>query len=323
MDAIINKHSDLITNGITFTLYLLIVLILWMLFSKPILHLLFDKNRNKRFRSSYKDSKPKGKLYKHIELLLTLTLGFEGRTAVYSFYVLTVAIFTIFTILLKQQSSVAFNMIFSLLFALMPYGYLVMKLRTFRVEGSFEGERMITELLNQYKINYLNMLEAIDKSIVFLDTSPYTQKLLFRLSLQLKEYKKEEDLQQALKEFTYGVQTEWIKMLSNNIYLAVDDGVNVTVGLDDILKELRQAKSTYEENKRVNSEGFAIIKFLTPIMYLGSIYVAIRYFDFTLPKFFNYQFYTATGFRFFVAMVGLTIVNIGIIVMFKKKVFDF
>lgn len=308
---------------ISIILYFFLMITVWWIFSKPIISLLNKKYNETRFRSKYHKKRKKSSLYLHIEMLLNITLGVNSNVAVYTFFIISSSLFITFTIVLRQQSSMAFNLLFSSLFALLPYGYLVMKLRTYRVEGSYEGESLVAEILNQYKINYFNMIEALDRSIPFLENTPYTQKMLFRLSLKLKEYQTEEDIQNILKEFVYAVDTEWIKMLSNNIYLSIEEGINVSVGLDDILKELRQAKSTFEQNKRINTEGFAIIKILVPLMYLGTILVAVKYFDFTLQKFFNYQFKTATGFRFFIIMIGLFLLNVIIMIMFKKRKLDF
>ena len=215
-----------------------------------------------------------------------------------------------------------FNIVFSLLFASLPYAFLRLKLQIFRTNGSHEGEILIGELLNQYKINYFNMIEAIDKTIPVINDAPHTQRLLLRLSLRLKNSKKDEELLECLKEFTYGIDTEWIKMLSNNLYLTIQDDFNVSIGLNDILNELRKEKSNYEIDKRINSEGFAIVRILSPLMYAGSIYVAVKYFDFTIKKFLDYQFNTATGFKYFIIMALLFIINLGIMISFKNKKFD-
>jgi hypothetical protein len=66
-----------------------------------------------------------------------------------------------------------------------------------------------------------------------------------------------------------------------------------------------------------------MVKFLVPILYFATIYTAVNFFDFTIEKFFDYQFNTATGFKFFIVMAVLTVINTVVMMMFKKKKFDF
>lgn len=318
----------IINISVSIIMYILGFLIIWWLFSDSIMTFLKNRTQPKRFRKNQKEAVSSNGLVRHIQVLIDLSSknrksNHVKNSSAYTFFVLTGSIFVVMLLILSRQSSIIFSGVTSLLFALLPYGFLWSKLISMRVEASFEGESLVSELLNQYKINYLNMSEAIDRSIVFLNNTPNVQFLLTRLAYQLKECASDDELIVVLKEFTFGIDTEWSKMLSNNLYLALIDGMDVTIGLDDILKELRQAKSSHEANARINSEGFAIVQLMSPIMYLGSIYVAVKYFDFTVLKFFNYQLFTATGIKFTMAMLGLFIANIGIIVAFKNQKFDF
>lgn len=302
--------------------YILLLTGLWFIFSNKILWLFKSKYYYGRFRKKHIQKK-ENKLVKHINMLLSIIFNTNNPLFTQIFFIITIGLFVFNFLILSKHSSVLFTLIFSIIISLLPYGYLQLRLRTIRVESSYEGERLITELINQYKINYFNMFEAIDKAIYYLKDSPHSQKLLFRLSLALKEYRTEEELQDILKEFTYAVDTEWIKMLSNNIYLAVEDGVNVVVSLEDILHELKNLKIDMEYNKRLNSEGFAIIKYLVPIFYFLSIYIAVKYFNFTLFKFIDYQINTNIGFKFFIVILILMLINYSIMIIFRKQKFDF
>lgn len=301
--------------------YMSLLLGIWLIFSDAIISYILKSHSQERYRNIKIGRKTR--LYCHIELLLNTVTGRTTSGHVYLFFVVTGAILIIFLIILSGQSSLSFTFATSITFALFPYMILQLKLRNLRVEGSFEGEMLVSELLNQYKINYFNMVEAIDKSIGFLNHAPISQKLLFRLSMQLKTYKTEEELSEILTGFTYGIDTEWIKLLSNNIHLAIEDGINVTAGIEDILKECRQIKSMIEQNKRVNSEGFAIITLLSPAMYIATVWIAIKYFNFTIEKFIKYQFFTEIGFRFFAIILMLMFINYGAMTMIKKHKFDY
>lgn len=319
------NYNQILISLASAVIYFLGFLGLWLLFSNSILSLFKSTYSNTRFRVSLQSSKHKrsSRLYKHIHRLLVIGYDKKKSSHVYTFYAITIIIFVISLILLSRQTSVVFTAIFSVAFALSPYFILRLKLRNIRVDGSYEAEIVITELINQYKINYFNMIEAIDRSIPFLNEAPLCQRLLFNLSMQLKVYRTEDELQEILNDFIYAIDTEWIKQLSNNIYLAVEDGINVSNGLEDILNELRQAKKNIEQTKRFNSEGFAIIKFLSPAFYIILVFCAVKYFGFTVTKFIDYQLNTTLGFRFFIIIITLTIINIAIMKVFKKQKFDF
>lgn len=320
------NYYDLLNVLISVMMYLVLIIGLWTLFSDSILALLKKQLNKTRFRANlrkYEEQNKKSKLYNHLEMIFEIVYNTKNQFYIYTFILGTILIFILNVIIFSRQSSVTFTILFSTLFSLLPYGYIRLKLSNIRIEGSYEAEALLSEIINQYKINYFNMIEAIDKSISFLDKSPYTQKLLFRLSLGLKEYRTEQDLEELLKRFAYGIDTEWIKMLSNNIYLSIEDGMNVTASLEDILKEIRQAKSSLEESKRLNTEGFAIAKFLSPLFYIISIYISVKYFNFSISKFFKYQIYTQLGFKFFVVILLLMVFNYVMIFMYKRRKFDF
>ncbi|MGD9679234.1 MAG: hypothetical protein AB7V16_12910, partial [Vulcanibacillus sp.] len=188
-------------------------------------------------------------------------------------------------------------------------------------EGSHEGIFLITELLNQYKINYHNMIEAIDKTICYLENAPYTKNLLFKMSIRLKESTNKE-LEDIINDFVYALNTNWAIMLSNAIYLSIENGTNVTTALQDIIDDLKMVKKSFEENKRINIEGFSILKYLSPGLFILTIYFAIEYMDFTLDKYIHYQFNTSTGLKYFTIICVLSFLNVAISVYFKKKKFD-
>ncbi len=111
-----------------------------------------------------------------------------------------------------------------------PYALLRLKLYTIRIESSYEGEFLLTELINQYKINNFNMVEAIDASIAHLANAPQSRRLIFHMSLRLKSYSDRQDLERILYDFTYGINTQWSRLLMNNILLSIDEGTGGDLG---------------------------------------------------------------------------------------------
>jgi len=315
----------LLNNLLSTVFYILIIVGFWLIFDENIVSLFKKQLTNSRFRKELRKedkTNSSNKMFEHVNLLISIVYNTKNPIYTYIFLVVSVLLFLFNIIILSRQSSFIFTMIFSCVVALAPYGYLQIKLRAIRVEGSYEAEGLVAELINQYKINYFNMVEAIDKTIPHLKNYPHSRKLLFRFSLGIKEFKTEEELNKLLKEFIYAINTEWIVMLSNNIYLAIQDRMIVTISLEDILKDLRNARNMLEETKRQNNEGFMIIQYLIPFFYIGSVYTAIKFFGFTLQKFFDYQLNTEIGFKFFIAILIFMFFNYGVMIIFKRQKFD-
>lgn len=316
--------SDFAADIITFILYLIMFIAIWVLFSPSFVWMIKKSSMNTRYRRlAPKHKSSHSKVYEHIENLLYVTIGKEGVRAVYTFYIVSLTLFALATLLFISQLSIILALVASVFVGLLPYFYLQMRLSGKRITGSFEGQDVIAELINQYKLNNRNMIAAVDSSIVYLDDQPVMQRLLVRLGLSLKEYRNEEELMLDLRRFTYGVDTEWIKLLSNNIYLAVEDSMDVLISMEDILTELQVAKTNLEKAKRSNSEGFFIIRFFAPSLYLGVVYLTLTYFDLTFDEYVQNQFYTPEGIQTFMWIVILAAINILYMILFNRRKFDF
>lgn len=325
MNRLLSKiYENLPYEYVPLLIYATLILGLWLFFSNDIIRSIDSIYNETRFRMQTKsENENRSAIFNHLRMLLKTTGNWSKPSHTYYFMGMTIVIYILVLGMTWEQSSLLFRFMTPLLIASFPYGVLLLRLRMIRVKGSYEGEALVSELLNQYKINYYNMSESIDRAVKYLDKSPHTGKLLLKLSLQLKEYRNDEELQRILTEFTFGVDTEWIRMLSNNIYNAISDGTNVCIGLEDILKELRESKAVLEENKRINQESYSIVSVFVPLGYLATVGLAVKYFDFTITKFLNYQFLTATGIKFFLMIVILSIASFVLLNVFTKQKFDF
>ncbi len=186
----------------------------------------------------------KGVFVDHVRSLLFIVYG-ENASSLVELIVITNMFFTgmtFFWTLSKLNLKMAVFSGFCILVG--PYALLRLKLYTIRIESSYEGEFLLTELINQYKINNFNMVEAIDASIAHLANAPQSRRLIFHMSLRLKSYSDRQDLERILYDFTYGINTQWSRLLMNNILLSIDEGLVVTSGLVDIQNELKRAKKS-------------------------------------------------------------------------------
>ena len=187
----------------------------------------------------------------------------------------------------------------------------------------YEAETLISELTNMYKISSLNMSEAIDKTIGTLKNCPHSKKALFHLSIAIRQYRSHDELQLAVDGFVAATGTEWAKILGINIFESVAGGTDVRVALDGILSELKEIKSIIEKDKRANNEAFTMVKFVIPAVYILSIYAAIKFFGFTVSKFFYYQFSTGLGVKFFIIIITLSVLSYAAMFILKKPKFDY
>ena len=108
-----------------------------------------------------------------------------------------------------------------------------------------------------------------------------------------------------------------------SILESISSGTNVSVSMDDILSNLKQIKDSIEKDKRANYEAFTMVKFVIPVVYVLSVFTCIKYFGFTLAKFFHYQFYTGLGVKFFIAIIVLSIISFWSMYILSKPKFDF
>ncbi|WP_240416486.1 hypothetical protein [Paenibacillus periandrae] len=230
-----------------------------------------------------------------------MALNIRSEQALYTFFLIS-GVLAFFSLLfcIRSSQTVLTSILTCSIAAGAPYLILLIKLRAIHVNSSYEADTLVTELISQYKLNYLNMVEAIDQTIIRLPRNLYTRKALFRLSLDIKECRNQTELEDIVKEFAFSVGTEWAILLSNNIYQAIAYRDDVREGLEDILNELIALKTVNETNKQNNSETFLIIKYVAPIAYVLSVYGLIHYLGFSTKKFISYQFYDPQGLQYFV-----------------------
>ncbi len=315
--------TRLIEIAIKVIVYALFFTGIWLFLGKYLLR--FFKRSSRYYRSGKDDNgKKDSRLISHLRQLLFITMGKGKKNNAYIFILVSAFIFlSSFLILFYFFGTGTFFILVSALLGTLPYIILHTRLASLQLEGSYEAEALISELTNMYRINSLNMAEAIDKTILSLTDCPHSKRALFSLSIAIKEYRSLEDLQYGIDSFVASTGTEWARLLGMNIFESVANGTDVSAALDDILSELKEIKSIIERDRRANNEAFTMVKFVIPAVYILSIYGANKFFGFTLQKFFNYQFTTDLGIKFFVAIIVLTILSFGAMFILGKPKFDY
>jgi len=313
----------LIEIAVKVIVYALFFTGIWLFLGKYLLR--FFKRSSRYYRSGKNDNgKKDSRFISHLRQLLFITIGKGKKNNAYIFIFVSALVFlSSFLILFYFFGTGTFFIFVSALLGVLLYIILRTRLASLQLEGSYEAEALISELTNMYRINSLNMAEAIDKTILSLTGCPHSKKALFHLSLTIKEYRNQEDLQYGIDSFVASTGTEWARLLGMNIFESVVNGTDVSAALDDILSELKEIKSIIERDRRANNEAFTMVKFVIPAVYILSIYGANKFFGFTLQKFFNYQFTTDLGIKFFMAIVILTVLSFGAMFILGKPKFDY
>ena len=315
--------TNIIDMSLRIFMYLMLLAGIWLFLGRYLVSFIRQGSKGYRFRS-----KPAGqsdnKFTAHIRLLIIITTGRKGKDVVFYFLFLSICLFTVSLSLSTGLFGVSiFFILMSTLIGFLPYIYLRFRLKSLQLLGSYEAENLLSELTNMYKISDFNMISAIDKTIGTIKNSPLSKKALFILSLKIKDYRSKEELQSAIDFFVAAFGTEWATLLGMSIFESIASGNNVSVSLDEILSNLKQIKDSIEKDKRANYEAFTMVKFVIPIIYVLSVFISVKYFGFTLGKFFYYQFYTGLGIKFFITIIVLLVISFWSMYILSKPKFDF
>lgn len=297
MVMVMSKYLDLlIRNGIVF----IFAYGLWILLGDSISSLVRESVRKNSVlrKAKRKNNFESNSLVRHIKRTLSVVLKKDAVHEVYIFLAGSILLFVFSFTAIMRLEGVFKGLIFSFLISLIPYLLLEARLRSIRIDSSYEGNKLVTTIINNYKQNSLNMIEAVDRAACSDQLSFFTKNNLLRLSLILKSYRTEEELDEAIKTFVFAYDTEWSILLGMNIKIAAFDGTDVSTSMEDILEELKSVGEAIEANKRFNNESFTMIRFILIPLYLFTVFISVTGFGFSLKKFIHYQFFTSIGLNF-------------------------
>jgi hypothetical protein len=192
-----------------------------------------------------------------------------------------------------------------------------------RKKSSSEGESLIISILTQYRINNLNIFETLNAVVSYGNDLPISKKIVFRLLMSIRNTGSEERIIQATKVFAYSINTNWSRMLGNNIQIAAIRGIDISNALEDVLFQLRIAKSQLEERKRLNAESVRMTAIMVPLLYLLTVYMSLKYLDLSFIDYFKNQFQTSQGLTLFLLSLLLLLINQMLIELITNQSFDY
>lgn len=204
-----------------------------------------------------------------------------------------------------------------------PYLLLRIRLESRRRRGSMEGEKLVSQLLRQYRICGGNIYEALERVIPLIDDCKVSRGLLYRMLLRLRNTGNDLEIRESASMFAFGIGTNWSHMLSGCIRMGAVRGLNVSLGLEDILLQMRQAKKRMEERKRLNNEAMRLTLFMVPLLYLSTVLLSTHYLEVPPAKFIKNQMGTAEGLLLLLLIAFLFTLNLALIEMVNNQKLDY
>ncbi len=192
-----------------------------------------------------------------------------------------------------------------------PYGWSYLRLSAKRSGVSREGDVLIHELINNYRISSCNMKEAIDLTASGLDEKSFGRGVMMQLARTLNNAVSEIETERALDRLRYSFATAWGSILASNISLALKTGISVEKSLDDLSRSIAKSKSVVEHGKRQNYESRMMLRYLVPVCYIMSFLAAVFFFGFTPVRFARFQFATKPGLMWFAVSLACWIIATG------------
>ncbi|MBK5253201.1 MAG: hypothetical protein JJE03_01815 [Peptostreptococcaceae bacterium] len=263
----------------------------------------YSLKKSKAFYRHEEEGKKKLIDSNDLVMLLNSTLGFKGDKSINRFISFSIVLSILTVALLLNRINITMVLMVSAVVSLLPYIVLRTKLKVDRRTNANEGDLVIAEILNSYKFTGYNMRAAIEHTALNMTNAPHMKNVILDLSKDMNLASDERDIKKSLFKFRYKVNTAWSDILSSNMYFALTKGVVVTDALADLLQAVENSKTVKEHLKRESNEANLMIIYMAPICYLLTVIGGIKFFNFTLKKFFSYQFLTDTGIKWFLVIV--------------------
>ena len=311
-----------IVKIVTVSLYTMLILGEIILFRKSFIDLYYQLIHKAKMRDELRSSSESDELLTELNNMLYITLGMEGDNAGYLFLFASLGLGVLAFIFLTAIFSVRLGLFGLIAVSLMPYAVIRTRLQNFRVDISREGEILLTELLNNYRIYHYNMREAIEQTAISIEEAPHSKKMLLNLAKELTSASSNAETSAAIEKFRYSIATSWGDMLAANIEFGHIEGIKVTEALKDLVDNIIKARKALEQNKRENNESKIMLKVLFPGMCVLTYVGAVKFFGFTPQKFFSYQFGTATGVGWTIGLIATYIVSMLISAFLTRQKMD-
>lgn len=301
------------------TMYIIFTSGILLLFYRDLVNFIEKIKTKHRLRERRRQLKEQNRIDKHFDCIAKNTLNIKGRYI----KILIFMIFALVMLISTRNLSIINSILIALSIASAPYMILRIKFESLRRKSSFEGEMLISNFLNQYRISNFNVYDALEKLLEESKNTKVSNPLILKMLLELRNSGNSKDIRNAVNKFAHIVNTNWSRMFSYNIQIAAEKGINVSLAIEDILLQLRDARTIFEERKRLNSEAIRIVVYMIPFLYVFTIFMSLKFIGISLNKYIQNQLFTKEGFLFFTVSSVMFLINIVIMEVVSRKKFDY
>lgn len=300
-------------------IYLVFLTGMVLVYKRDLMNYMAKIKTKHRLRERRRQLKEHSKLEQHFNCITKATINIKGSYLIG----LMGSLYFIVMLAANRNLSVVSSNSLAISIAATPYMILRIKFEGIRRKSSFEGEMLISNFLNQYRIVNFNVCEALEKLLEESKNTKASNPFILKMLLELRNTGNPREIKNAVNRFANVINTNWSRMFAYNIQLAVEKGINVSLAIEDILMQLRDARTIFEERKRLNSEAIRIVVYMIPFLYVFTIVISLKYIGISLQTFLKNQLFTKEGFLFFTVSGVMFLMNIVLMEMVSRQKFDY
>lgn len=259
------------------------------------------------------------RIYRHLDYIGSVGWGIKGVHLILVTLISFLSMFIITRLSLNMRGAY----LSSILFAMLPYMLARMKFERMRRKSSFEGEKLISSFLHSYRISNFNVYEGLEGIIGENNGKLKSNGFILKMLLELRKSGSPEEIRRIVGTFGEMVNTNWSRMFAYNVQIAAEKGINISLAVEDILIQLRDARYLYEERKRLNSEAMRIVVYMIPLLYVLTVIGAIGFIGIKPMKLIQNQFFTQEGFTLLNISLLLFFINVILMECVSNRRFDY
>ena len=308
-----------IENGVKVTYIITFMYGLFLIYQNTLEDSIARIKVRRRLKERKRQLEDISKLEKHVDQVAQTALGIRGKTVLS----ISTVLFVANILAVGRMLGLGQGLIMSFIISVTPYLLLRIRFEGIRRKGSFEGEAVISNFLNHYRICNFNVYEALEKLLYESENIRQNNPLLFKMLMELRNTGSPREIRKATNAYAQVVNTNWSRMFAYNIQLAAEKGINVSVAIEDILFQLRDARTMLEERKRLNSEAMRIVVYMIPLLYVFTVVMSVNFIGLTAREYIKNQFVTEEGLFFLVLSVVMFLLNIIFMETVSRQKFDY
>ena len=262
----------------------------------------------------------KGSIEHHIAHMLSI---FPGKNVSASGFIRTTGMFAAVVFIVTVMSAGAPACFASAGMALtVPYGILRFRYEKLRSEVNDEREKMMSILLSAYRINNLNIEKAIEYTAGQTKDLPHTSVILSTMLLRLRECSNDADVRRVMDDLAKSIGNGWARSFAVNIRMAYVSGRNISVTLEEQLKQIRETRQLMQERLRSNSESVRMTTFMIPITLAVTAVMACGQMNMTPIEIVKVQFGDSTACMLLIVIIFLFMFNMAATQLVLRKKTD-